>query len=250
MISASPTDIATIAKFQGISAADLMKMEFPEPKWAIPGVLPEGLSILGGKPKKGKSIFALNIGLAIASGGLALGKIPVEQGTVIYYALEDSHRRLKKRIGQMLQGRQVPEKLILFNHLERIDKGGLRRMESEITKHDDTRLIVIDTLVKFRAPGSKSKSLYDDEYQQMDEIKALADKYFIPILLIHHMSKKDSDDIMDLFSGTLGLTGAADTLLAIQTEAGAGASYAALHITGRDVEADSQVIELDKAALT
>ena len=46
---------------EGISAADLMRLEFPEPKWAVPGVLPEGINILGGKPKQGKSIFSLNI---------------------------------------------------------------------------------------------------------------------------------------------------------------------------------------------
>ena len=79
---------------QGITASELMQKSFPEPKWAIPGILPEGLNILGGKPKKGKSILALNICLDIALGKPALGKIHIEGGSVIYFALEDNYRRL------------------------------------------------------------------------------------------------------------------------------------------------------------
>ena len=49
----------------GMSAAELMRTEFAEPRWAVPGIIPEGLSILAGKPKKGKSIIALNLCIAI-----------------------------------------------------------------------------------------------------------------------------------------------------------------------------------------
>ena len=89
--------------FQGINAEDLLKKEFPEPRWAVPGLLPEGCLVLAGKPKKGKSIMALNLGLAISLGGYALGKIPVSQGDVIYLALEDNERRLQKRLRQMMR---------------------------------------------------------------------------------------------------------------------------------------------------
>ena len=33
-----------------ISAADLQRIEFPPIKWIVPGVLPEGLTFLAGKP--------------------------------------------------------------------------------------------------------------------------------------------------------------------------------------------------------
>ena len=45
-------------KFDRYNAFDLMNMNFPEPKWAVPGLLTEGLNILAGKPKHGKSILA------------------------------------------------------------------------------------------------------------------------------------------------------------------------------------------------
>ncbi|MDP2815826.1 MAG: AAA family ATPase, partial [Rectinemataceae bacterium] len=53
------------------TASDLAKMVFPEPKWAVPGLLPEGLTILAGRPKRGKSWMGLGLALAVASGGKA-----------------------------------------------------------------------------------------------------------------------------------------------------------------------------------
>ena len=40
---------------QTISAADLMRREFQEPKFAVQGFIPEGLTLFAGKPKLGKS---------------------------------------------------------------------------------------------------------------------------------------------------------------------------------------------------
>ena len=90
-------------QISGITAADLMRKTFPEPRWAVSGILPEGLNLLAGKPKKGKSILALNLGVSISLGGLALGQIPVEKGAVVYLALEDTERRLQGRLGHMLR---------------------------------------------------------------------------------------------------------------------------------------------------
>jgi len=56
----------------------------------------------------GKSILSLNLGLAIASGGKAFGNIKVDQGTVLYYSLEDSPRRLQERISNMLIDNEEP----------------------------------------------------------------------------------------------------------------------------------------------
>jgi hypothetical protein len=56
-------------KTNGMTAAELMQTTFTEPRWAVPGIIPEGLSILAGKPKKGKSIIALNLCIAITSEG-------------------------------------------------------------------------------------------------------------------------------------------------------------------------------------
>jgi hypothetical protein len=55
------------------TAASLLAERFPEPRWAIPAIVPEGATILAGKPKKGKSFLALAFAVAVATGGYALG---------------------------------------------------------------------------------------------------------------------------------------------------------------------------------
>jgi hypothetical protein len=252
MTSAGSPKTPSIQQLQGISAAALMEKEFPEARWAIPGILPEGLSILGGKPKKGKSILALNIGLAIAVGGLALGKIPVDQGTVMYLALEDTQRRLQDRIQNMLQGVAPPEKLYLYTEIPRMGAKGEVLLKHEMLNHSDLRLVIIDTWAKFSpATNVSSGNSYNEEYKQISFMKDVADTSRVPILLIHHLRKMEAEDIMDTFSGSLGLTGAADNLLVLTTgHAGQGSSYAALHVTGRDVEANSYPLNFQGGMLS
>lgn len=63
---------------------------FPPLRYSVPGVVPEGLTLLVGPPKAGKSWLALAVLLAVASGGRALGKLRVgAPRRVLYLALED-----------------------------------------------------------------------------------------------------------------------------------------------------------------
>lgn len=229
----------------GITAAELMQKNFPEPRWAVQGVLPEGLNILAGKPKKGKSIFALNIGLSIALGGLALGKIPVEQGAVMYLALEDTERRLQGRIKQMSYSDAAPADLHLFTKWPRMDAGGLEFLEAKIIEIPNVRLVIIDTLQKFRTPAKGNANLYAEDYETVSKIKDIADRLGVCILLIHHLRKAESDDIFDTLSGSLGLTGGSDGNLVMQRIRGT----TTLHITGRDLEDVEYAIELDPQML-
>ena len=229
----------------GITAAELMQKIFPEPRWAIPGILPEGLNLLAGKPKKGKSIFALNIGLSIALGGLALGKIPVEQGAVMYLALEDTERRLQKRIRHMMPYSDAPAALHLFTKWPRMGAGGLELLEAKISEIPNLRLVIIDTLQKFRKPSRSTGNLYAEDYETVTKIKDVADRLGVCILLIHHLRKAEADDVFDTLSGTLGLTGGTDGNLVMENTHG----VTTLYITGRDVEGIELAIELDTQML-
>ena len=113
------TQLETIGRERGIywTATDLMTTDFPEPRWAVPGLLCEGLNLLVGSPKLGKSWLCLGLGVAIASGGVALGKIHVEEGDVLYAALEDTPRRLQGRLRTVLGTDPVPENLTIVTAL-------------------------------------------------------------------------------------------------------------------------------------
>jgi hypothetical protein len=234
---------------RGITAAELMDMDFPEPKFAIPDILTEGLSIFAGKPKMGKSLFALNCGLAIAMGGFALGRFNVEPGEVLYLALEDTARRLKSRICQMLvNGSGRPELLHCFTEWPRMDQGGLDILDKKIESMQKLRLVFIDTYQLFKpvAKVRQNSSPYEQDYQHINLIKKVADKYGIAICLIHHLRKMEADDVFDTISGTLGLTGAADSLLAM-TRTGRGS---VLHVRGRDLDQAEYALEFNKDILS
>src|SRR5215831_16724680 len=67
-----------------LSAPTLLREEFRPMQWAVKDILPEGCILFAGRPKLGKSWFAYQISLAVATGSYALGEIRVKQGDVLY----------------------------------------------------------------------------------------------------------------------------------------------------------------------
>src|SRR5215217_4338909 len=133
-----------------MTAAELMDKELPPVKWAVSGVLPEGVTILAGKPKMGKSWLALGLCVAVASGGRALGKIRAECGGALYLGLEDQERRLQRRLKKILAGGNAPEGLEVTWAWPRLDQGGVEALRDYLKERPATRLLVIDTLKKIR----------------------------------------------------------------------------------------------------
>ena len=220
----------------GINGLDLFTKEFKPIRWAVHDILAEGCSILAGKPKCGKSIICLNLAIAIAAGTKAFCSIDVEPGQVLYLALEDVQRRLQTRLHQMLKGDdpKALQNIKIYTKWPKMGEGGLQKLDEKIKSISGIRLVMIDTLKKFRPVIKGNKSLYDSDYEPISAIKEIADKNNVSILLIHHLRKSDADDIMDTFSGSLGLTGATDTNLILERQT--GNADAVLHINGRDVE--------------
>jgi len=231
----------------GFTAAELMKMELPEPRWIVPGIIPEGLTLLAGKPKVGKSWLCLDLGLGVALGGYALGQLRLDQGPVLYLALEDNTRRLKRRVRAVLQGNPAPHSLQLYTEWPRmgIEDGGLLKLDQWINGHPEIRLVIIDTLARIRGSTNKrNKSAYELDYDALVGLHRLASQHEgLGIVVVHHLRKLDSDDPLDLVSGTTGLTGCADAILVLLRSR--GRADAELFITGRDVEEQSLALEWD-----
>ncbi len=215
---------------------DLLVASMPELKWAVPGILPAGLTLLAGKPKMGKSWLALGLALAIASGGVALGRLPVVRGSVLYLSLEDSPRRMKERTQKVLAAMQLANPLtsLWAPQWPVLGSGGLFCLEQWLKEQPEARLIVIDTLVKVRPPSTANGNSYAEDYAIMAPLKQLAEQYGVAILLVHHLRKTSASDPMDEISGSTGLTGATDCNMVLKRER--GQMDAVLHITGRDVE--------------
>ena len=221
-----------------VTAEELLSMAFPEPRWTVPGILPEGATILAGKPKMGKSWLALGIAGAVASGGVALGKGRVEQGSVLYLALEDNLRRLQSRLKKHLRGGAPSRNLELVTEWPRLDDGGLEALEAWLTSHPDARLIIIDTLEKVRGKRA-GKNPYGEDYEAVKPLLSLAARHNVAVLIVHHLRKQGAEDPLDEVSGSTGLTGGVDGVLVLKRERGRADAY--LHVTGRDIEDDQEL---------
>jgi hypothetical protein len=217
-----------------ITAAALMDAEIKEVACVIESAIPEGMSILAGKPKLGKSWMAMALGLDVALGTKALGQLGVQSGDVLYLALEDTRHRLRRRLLKLLPNGERPTRMYFQTTWPRQDQGGLEAIEEFLIAHPDTRLIVIDTWAKFRPAKGGNKDAYELDYLHASEVKAIADKYHIAIVIVCHCRKVPADDPVDSVSGTLGLTGCADAVLVLKRER--GQHDAALFVTGRDIE--------------
>jgi hypothetical protein len=223
------------------TAAELLAADFPEPRWAVPKLIPEGVTLLAGAPKIGKSWLGLGAALAVATGGVALGRVTVERGPALYLALEDPPRRLKDRLGRMLRHGggdpapgSAPDTLTLVTACPSLPNGGAERVGGWLEHAPDTRLVVVDVLARMRGPTPPGVSPYEADYSAVAQFKALADTHRVAIVLVHHVRKADAADFLDTVSGTNGLAGAADTVLVLKRSR--GQADAVLHLTGRDVE--------------
>jgi len=224
-------------RYRPFTADELDLEQLPEAIWVIPGLLPAGLTLLIGKPKMRKSWLALATAIAVASGGRALGSIPVDAGDVLYLALEDSKNRLQSRQRKILGGGSAPHRLSYMTLAPRVDEGLIGTVETWLRRHTDARLIIIDVLAKVRPKSSgRGGSMYDEDYAAIGPLQQLAQRRGIAVLVVHHMNRSDSPDSFDNINGSNGVGGAADGLLTLQYDR--GQTDAVLTISSREIEDD------------
>lgn len=236
----APESTTLPARKTNWTIAELMATDFPDPSGPLPGIIPTGLTILGGRPKRGKSWLMLQCAYAVATGGRFLDH-ELAANKVIYYALEDSPRRLKDRLAKF---DPAPDALIEFEReLLPLDlKEGMDQIREAAEDH---YLIVIDTLGR-AMPGrdmSKDGGLFSEI---LGQLQTIAIEKNIAIVLILHTRKPagmENDPIDDILGSTQGLTAAPDCVLALYREQ--GKAGARLQGRGRDFDDIDLTIEFD-----
>ena len=209
-------------------------MTFPPQRFAVPDLVPEGLTVLAGAPKLGKSWMALEMALAVAAGGRFLGTVEVEQGPALYLALEDGARRLRDRI-TLLLGDRDPFPRDFHVWLDRPARL-LDELDEHLAAHPSTRLVIVDTLGKVRPPSPPGGPTYSDDYRVAGTLQHYAIERGVAVVVVHHTRKGRGEDFVEGVSGTFGITGAADAVLLLDRDR--GADGALLHVTGRDLRDD------------
>jgi hypothetical protein len=224
------------AATRGVSClADLIARQFDPIRWAIADLIPEGVVLVVGAPKIGKSWLVLQCAIAISAGlSLWSGRCAELQGEVLMLALEDNDRRMASRATKLLSAGVDISRLHYATEWPRADRGGIDALDNWLKLHPCCRMVVIDTLARWRGQSRATESAYAGDYEVGAALKPLADKYGVAIVLVHHSRKAVSSDVLDSASGTLGLTGSVDAALFLRRER--GQMDAALYVTGRDIE--------------
>jgi len=217
----------------------LLQKEFPEPEFIIDGLLPEGFSLLVGLPKTGKSYLALHIGLAVASGGVALGYFECKRRNVAYLALEENERRLQTRAKELLKESEIPENFYYELTWDRFPMG-LEPLR-EYIRENKVEFLIVDTLARIvDTNGKKGGNAYIEDYRMVEPLADLYLQEGVSILAIHHRRKTESDEDWTLdFSGSTGITAVADNLVLLKRAR--GEKKAELKIRGRDLVNDIEM---------
>jgi hypothetical protein len=214
---------------------ELCEKEFLPVSWAVPGILPAGVTLFGGREKMGKSWLGFSACLGVATGGYALGKMPVEQGDALYLSLEDPERRLHKRIRRLVSNDADLAHFHYATEWNPTDRDGLEDLDAWLEEHPTTRLVVIDTLKRIRPRTSGKRNMYDDDYDAVRPFVPLANKHDVAIVLIHHLNQQsEPHDPFDAFSGSAGLTAAADGIWLLTRKRGDADAF--LMVDGKDIE--------------
>lgn len=227
-----------------VSAEWLMGQQFPPTQYIVPGVIPEGLTLLVAAPKIGKSWMVLGLGVACAGGRYAFGHLKVDQRPVLYLALEDGHRRLQSRLHSLGITRPPAD----LHFLTKVEGGQFLGTIAEFFEHykDRAPLAVLDTLGKAMPPAMGNETQYGRDYRVASALKKLADD--VPgasLILVHHTRKQEGTDFLDSVSGTQGIAGAADTIAVLRRDR--GERGAILNVTSRDAKEGEYALILDES---
>lgn len=216
-------------KLNTIDGAFLMSQPLRPPNFVVDTLISQGLHILAGSPKVGKSWLALWLAVTVAKGELVWG-MSVKRGTTLYLCLEDSVLRIQNRLVEITE--DAPDSVHFCTECAIIGQGLEEQLETFLAAHSDTVLVIIDTLQMVRPVHDAT---YANDYRDLSVLKRLADKHGIAILLIHHLHKEKADDVFHRISGTTAISGAVDSSFTLVEEK-RGSGKAKLSCVGRDIE--------------
>lgn len=211
-----PTKELGISRFIK-NAKQIAETEIKPLEWIIPDVLPQGLTILAGAPKMGKSLLIQQITYAVALGAPTMGRFPTNQGACLHLALEDPDSRFKLRMEAqklLVHNAEDPEPEDLMVATEwSYWPDAINDIRTWCEQTPNAKMVVVDTLAKLFQDDPKAngrQSVYRSEYQEMTAFHKIAREFGIAIVIIHHLNKGNATDPMNKVSGSAGVTGAAD----------------------------------------
>ncbi|MFI3327240.1 MAG: AAA family ATPase [Clostridia bacterium] len=225
-----------------MDAETLMETPMEKIQFVVDKILPQGLHVLAGSPKIGKSWLSLWMCLQIAKGEPVWG-YKSNQCDVLYLCLEDGFSRIQDRLFKITD--EATDRLYFTTVCDTIGNGLEDQIKSFLEEHPATKLVVIDTLQKVRE-DTNGANMYANDYKEINALKNLADENKLAIILVHHLRKCPDDDPINMISGSTGISGSADTNF-ILVKSKRSETSAKFHCIGRDIEQREFNLEFNKS---
>ncbi|HZC07259.1 MAG TPA: AAA family ATPase [Ktedonobacterales bacterium] len=216
--------------------------------YLVPQYIPHGFTLLGGRPKAGKTTLAMQVGYQVATlGGSVLGQQLVVHGDVHLVGLEDTQARYQHRFQQMFPNDAYwPERFHLHLEWPTMAQGGLEYLGELLAAYPETVAILIDSWPLFR--GVSESAGYNKDYADSNAMATWTREHDTNVLVTTHTTKTktqiDGEEI-DFIQDTTGITAGADTILVMKRVAG----VMTLFRRGRDLD-DNDPVKLQDDAET
>jgi hypothetical protein len=229
------------ARFTVFDAAALLEQEVKPVNYVVPGWITEGLLVLAAAPKVGKSTLILQAAVCKAAGMPFWGS-DVPAGKVLMIDLETNTRRLRRKLeaagvtalprGQLLYATEWPRGIV-----------GVDRIAQQLDADPQIKMVIIDTLQRFRDSGKSGQNAYASDYEALAPLQQLCrDRSGLAIVVVHHKRKAASDDPIDSINGSAAIAGAADGIWLMSRK---GSDYL-LHVQARDWERDEDEFRIER----
>ena len=225
-----------------VNGDEIKNATYPDTEFVVPTVIPEGLTLLAAAPKIGKSWFVLQVAAAVSEGSTIFGGIQLPNPRrVLYMALEDSPRRIQKRLNIM--GMNYGRNVDFIFDLQGNNPADI--ISAWFTKWEAQKpIVIVDTYG--RTLDGEQDATYSRDYAGMAHYK-----HIIPngcsLLFVHHTKKADEGDFLQALSGTNGLAGAADTIIVLKRDR--LSKDATLSITSREMEESEHHLNFSENAV-
>lgn len=127
-------------KLKTVDAETLLSTPMSKTMFIVDGLISQGVNVISGASKIGKSWLMLWLGLQVAQGNSIWG-LPTLQCDVLYLSLEDTQRRIKDRLYNLTDS--TPDNLY-FAVTSGLIGGGLEEQITDfLTEHPATKLVII-----------------------------------------------------------------------------------------------------------
>lgn len=173
-------------------AADLGADSPPPRRWLVESLWAErAVGILGGEPKCGKSLLALDLAVSVASGTPCLRRFATaERGRVLLYAAEDSLPVVRERLDGIAAAAGVGlgslDLFVITAPSLRLDTETDRDRLEETVRQARPRLLVLDPFVRLH---SIDENAAGEVAPLLGFLRRLERTYETAVLLVHHVRK-------------------------------------------------------------